>query len=147
MIVLVIVVSVGVLLYGYLLMQRLDRFIERGGFAKEPDEPAEMDILLYGELEMLDEMRRALDDARVRYDLTAEPEVPDAAAYRWIAALSKDDESNLLVCLAARRKNNGIRTMAKCNDRVYEDVFRQTGITVVLHGDATVHRILACLKG
>ena len=147
MIVLIIVVSVGVLLYGYLLMQRLDRFIERGGFAKEPDDPAEMDILLYGELEMLEEMRRALDDARIRCDLTAEPEIPDSAAYRWIAALSKDDASNLLVCLAARRKNKDIRTMAKCNDRIYEDVFRRMGVTVVLHGDPTANRILACLKG
>jgi hypothetical protein len=147
MIALIILVTVGGMLYGYLLVRRLDRFIERGGFAEEPDDPIEKDILFYGEREALDEVCRALDGERVSYDLTAEPEIPYGAAYRWVGALSKDDASNLLVCLAARRKNKDIRTIAKCNDRIYEDVFRRTGVTVVLHGDATAHRILACLKG
>jgi hypothetical protein len=147
MIVLLIVVMAGILLYGYFLMRRLDQFIERGGFAREPDEKAKMDILLYGEPEMLVQVHRALTDAQIRFDVTDEPEVPDGTAYRWIAALSKDDERNLLVCLAARRKNASIRTMAKCNDRVYEEVFRQTGITVVLHEGDAAQRILACLKG
>ena len=49
MIVLVVIVLLGGALYGYLLMCRLDRFIERRGFAKEADDPAEKDILLYGE--------------------------------------------------------------------------------------------------
>lgn len=147
MIVPFIVVMAGILLYGYFLMRRLDQFIERGGIAKEPDEQEKVDILLYGEPEMLEQLRRALMDAQARFDMTDEPEVPDGTAYRWIAALSKDDERNLLVCLAARRKNAGIRTMAKCNDRVYEEIFRQTGITVVLREDDTANRILACLKG
>lgn len=147
MIVLLIVVMAGILLYGYFLMRRLDQFIEGGGFEREPDEQEKMDVLLFGESEMLAQMHHALMDAQVRFDVTDEPEVPDGAAYRWIAALSKDDESNLLVCLAARRKNAGIRMMAKCNDRVYEEVFRQTGITVVLHEGDAAQRILTCLKG
>lgn len=146
MIVLVVVVLLGGALYGYLLMCRLDRFIERRGFAKEPDDPVGRDILLYGERESLDAVGCALDEARVRYDLTSEPEIPDGVGYRWICALSKDDASNLLFCLAARRKDKDIRTMAKLNDRIYEEVFRRADITVVLCGDDAADRILACLK-
>lgn len=146
MIVLVVIVLLGGALYGYLLMCRLDRFIERRGFAKEADDPAEKDILLYGEREMLDEVCRALDVAGIRYDLTSEPEIPDGVAYRWIGALSKDDASNLLVCLAARRKDKGVRTMAKLNDRMYEEIFRRADITIILCGDGAADSIFACLK-
>ena len=147
MIVLLIIVSAGLILYGYFLMCRLDRFIAQGGFAKEPEASIEKEILLYGEQEILDEISHALDAAAITYDRTAGPEIKDGTAYRWIGAFSGDDEDNLLICLSAKRKNVSIRTMARCNNMIYKNIFRQMKITVILQSEVPVSRILAYLKG
>jgi Trk K+ transport system NAD-binding subunit len=68
-------------------------------------------------------------------------------AYHWVGAFSKDDAANLLICLSAKRKNSDIRTMAKCNNVIFENIFRHTGITVILQNDMSASRILACLRG
>lgn len=147
MTVLLIIALVGIILYGYLLVGRLDRFIERGGFAKEPEPFGEKEILLYGEQETIDEISHALHDAAVTYDYTTEPEIMDNITYHWIGAFSKDDMDNLLICLSAKRKNADIHTMAKCNNMIYENIFRQIGIGVILQNDVSATRILACLRG
>lgn len=147
MIVLLITISVGIILYGYLLMRRLDLFFARGGFMEEPETSIEKEILLYGEKETLAEIINVLGDASVSYDYTAEPDIKDGTYYHWIGAFSKDDMDNLLICLSAKRKNNDIGTMAKCNNMIYENIFRQTGISVILGKDISANQILAALKG
>ena len=128
-------------------MDSLDLFIKNGGFIAEPEAIIVKEILLYGEMETLDELSHALDSALVSYDSTTEPEIQDGINYHWIGALSKDDEENLLLCLSAKRKNSNIRTIAKCNNAIYENVFRQTGITVILNRDLSINQILTCLRG
>lgn len=147
MIVLLIIVLIGIILYGYFLMGRLDQFIERGGFVKEPEASTEKEILLYGEPETIDRISHALDAAAITYDFTTEPTIKDGTIYHWIGAFSKDDTNNLLICLSAKRKNSGIRIMAKCNNNIYENVFKQTGITMIFQKDIPINRILACLRG
>jgi hypothetical protein len=151
MFVLFVIVSVGVILYGYFLMSRLDRFIERGCFGTLPEHPVEpsveKEILLYGDRETIEEIRQALDQASITYDGTTEPEISEGIYYHWIGAFSDDDGNNLLICLLAKRKNGQVRTMAKCNNSIYERIFRQTGITVILQNDVPPSRIIACLKG
>ncbi|MEA4970478.1 MAG: NAD-binding protein [Candidatus Pelethousia sp.] len=147
MIVLLIIVSSGIILYGYLLMCRLDRFLERGGFMAEPETPAEKEILLYGELETIDEISHMLDNAALTYDYTPEPDIIAGTIYHWIGAFSQDDADNLLICLMAKRKNSAIRTMAQCNNAIYKNIFRQTGITVILENGVSANQILACLRG
>ncbi len=147
MIVLLVIVLLGIILYGYLLMCRLDRFIEQGGFMAEPDIHTEKEILLYGEKETVDEISHMLDGAAVTYDYTPELDIQNGTSYRWIGAFSEDDEDNLLICLMAKRKNSAVRTMAQCNNVIYETLFKQTGITVILKKDIPVDQILACLRG
>lgn len=147
MIVLLIIVSVGIILYGYLLMDRLDRFITQGGFVKEPEASIEKEILLYGELDIIDEISLALDVTSITYDRTTEPEIKDGSSYQWIGAFSKNDANNLFICMSAKRKNINIRTMAKCNDMIYKNVFKQMDITVVLPNEVPVRQILAYFKG
>lgn len=147
MIVLLVIVSIGILLYGYFLMDRLDQFIEQGGFIQDPEVPKEKEILLYGEPETIDEISHALDAAAITHDFTAEPIIKDGMIYHWIGAFSKDDVDNLLICLSAKRKNSGIRTMARCNNTIYENVFKQTDITMIFQNDIPINQILACLRG
>lgn len=146
MAVLLAIVSVGLLLYGYLLMCRLDRFLARGGIITEPKAAAEKEILLYGSRETLATLRPALEDANITYACASEPGAEDATAYRWIGAFSDDDAENLLFCLSAKKKNNGIRTMAKCNDTTYETVFRRMGVTAILRS-VCADEVLARLRG
>lgn len=147
MITLLIVTSIGVILYGYALMSRLDRFMQKGGFARQPEITVEREILLYGEQETVDAICFALDGAGITYDRTDKLETRDGVIYRWVGAFSTDDENNLLFCLLAKRTNKSIRMMAKCNDMVYKSVFKQTGVAVILEHDITPNRILACLRG
>lgn len=147
MIVLLIIVSAGVILYGYLLMCRLDRALSRNVLMEEPEAAAEKEILLYGEWETVDAIIHILEGAGVTYDYTAEPALQGETAYHWIGAFSEDDADNLLVCLMAKRRNSDIRTMAQCNNIIYETIFRQTGITVILKRGVPAKQILACLRG
>lgn len=147
MITLLIVTTIGVILYGYALTSRLDRFLQKGGFARQPETVTEREILLYGEQETVDAICFALDGAEISYDRTNKLETRDDATYRWVGAFSTDDENNLLACLLAKRTNRSIRMMAKCNDMVYKSVFKQTGVAVILEADITPDRILACLRG
>ncbi len=147
MIALLVIASIGVILYGYMLMSRLDRFMERGGFAGQPKVALEREILLYGEPETTDVIGLALDNAAITYDSASSLEIKDGATYRWVGAFSKDDERNLLICLLAKRKYESIRMMAKCNDMTYDNIFRQAGVTVIFTSDIVPDRILACLRG
>lgn len=148
MIVLLVIFSAGFILYGYLLMGRLDRFIENNGFSKEEKNFTQKEILLCGEEEIIDPLSRALDEAAVTYDRESQSEAEDSGSvfYRWVGAFFADDEKNLLICLMAKRKNSAVCTMAKCNDRLFENIFRQTGVTVILQNEIPVNRVLACLK-
>ncbi|MEA5014694.1 MAG: NAD-binding protein [Candidatus Limiplasma sp.] len=147
MAVLLLMVSIGVVLYGYLLVRRLDRFIQRGGIVQEPAAMVRKEILLYGGKDAVGRIARALDEAAITYDRTAEMDVRNGAAYDWVGAFSESDADNLLFCLLAKRKNERIHTLAECNDRMYENVFKQAGITAILPKNAPVDQILACLKG
>lgn len=144
---LLIIVSVGIILYGYLLMCRLDCFIERGGFTKESDASKEKEILLYAEKEIIDEIKLVLDNADVTYDCTTEPEIKDSTIYHWIGAISNDDANNLLICLSAKRRNSSVCTIAKCNNIIYESIFRQMGITIILKNSVSANQIRTCLRG
>ena len=149
MIALLIILSVGVMLYGYMLMGRVDGFMGRGGFLEEHKRVAvpEREILLYGEKNTIGAIGAALEDAAITYDCTDELEIRDEITYRWVGAFSKEDEQNLLICMLAKRKNGSIRMMAKCNDMIYERIFRQMGITVIFQNDMSPNRIVACLRG
>ncbi len=147
MIVLLVIASIGVILYGYFWMSRLDRFFAQGGFTKEPETSMQKDILLYGEQKTVGEISHTLDAAAITYDLTTEPDIKDGVTYRWIGAFFRKRYEYLLICLSAKRKDENTRTMAKCNDMIYENIFRQTGITVILQNDVPADRILAFLKG
>ena len=147
MMVLLAMVSIGVMLYGYVLVRRLDRFLQRAEMEKEPEATVHKEVLLYGQGEPADRIGHALQEAAIAYDRTAEPDIRDGALYHWAGAFSDSDADNLLFCLWAKRRNENVRTLAQCNDRMYENVFKQAGITVVLPKDASVSQILACLKG
>jgi len=147
MIALLIVTTIGVILYGYVLMNRIDRFIEQGGFAPGLRKITQREILLYGEPETLNTIGLALKRAAISYDYLNELEIKDGVTYRWVGAFSRDDESNLLICMLVKRNDDKIRMMAKCNDMVYESIFRQMGVTVIFQNEVSPDRILACLRG
>ena len=147
MIVLLVIVSIGILLYGYVLMCRLDRFFEGGGFAQAPRAPLHKEILLYGEQPVMDEIRHMLDDQHILYDCTGQPDISQEVVYRWIGAFSKDDADNLLICMMGKRRNSAVRTIAACNDSLYEKVFRQMGISIVVRDGVQASRIIDFIKG
>ncbi len=147
MVVLLVIVCAGIMLYGAFLMARLDRFLAKGGFSGMPEISMEKDILLYGAQDFVDQICLELDQAAVTYDKTSEPAVQERTLYHWIGAFSDDDADNLLLCLSARRENGQIRTMARCNDMAYESIFKQMGITVILHKEVSAHLVLASLRG
>lgn len=145
--VLLIIIVIGAVLIGYVAVSRLDGFFNRGGFTKEPDTFVTKEIFLYGDQTAMETLSEDLSKAKITNDWAAEPDMAPGVHYRWIGAFSGSDEDNLLACLSAKRNQLGIHTMAKCNDLTYQNVFKQTQITVIMRGDTTAAQIMKHLKG
>ncbi len=144
---LLIIAVIGAMLIGYVAVSRLDGFFGRVGFTKEPDAIVTKDIFLYGDQQAVKALSECLNNARITNDWAAEPEMNAGVHYSWFGAFSGSDEDNLLACLSAKRNQPDIHTMAKCNDTTYQNVFKQTKITVILRGEINAAQISMHLKG
>ncbi|MPN58367.1 hypothetical protein SDC9_206071 [bioreactor metagenome] len=49
--------------------------------------------------------------------------------------------------MMGKRRNSAVRTIAACNDTLYEDVFRQMGISVIVSNGIQASRIIDYIKG
>jgi len=144
---LLIAAFAGVIVIGYFLLRRFDRFFDKGGFVPETAEKRECkkkDILLFGDDKEIAGLCRALTAAGLSVD-AAELGENQGASYRWAGAFSHDDAENLLFCLSAKRKKLDILTMCKCNEPIYGNLMTNKGIDAVLGGVDTL-TIIKLLK-
>lgn len=143
----IIIVLIGTILYGYVLMKKLDGYISQNFIKEEYVTLPQKDILLYGEPETIAAVVGVLEKESVLYDVTAQPEIKENTVYDWIGAFSEDDMNNLLICMGGKRKNPRVYTIAKCNQNIYEVVFKEMDITIIVKQEISAKQILACLRG
>ena len=128
--VLVVAMS-GILLYGYYLMRRLDRFIAAGGIPESPAARRQSAVLIFGGPEISGTLAASLEEKGITYEVTDHPDLLEYSAFLAVAAISESDLDNLLLCSEAKRLRPDILSFAICNDMTYKSVFDNAGIGCV----------------
>jgi len=104
----------------------------------------EQGTLLFGQEEDIFSAREWLKKSHFCYDEVDAPSLPRKGYFYLFLALSKSDVDNLVLCAAAKRQYEGIKTAARLSDTVYLPVYKQTGVDYILpaQGDAEIMELL-----
>ncbi len=143
-----VIAFIGIFLFGYYLMFRVDRFLSAEGFTDGPAVvSAKHTILVYGETELAEALVDYLREKGVTYLVTNRPDIPENASFLAIAAVSKNDTDNLLLCSQAKKLWPGVILFAVCNDLTYKNLFDFTGVNQIFTGSYETSVLLESLKG
>ena len=126
----VILLFAGALIFGYIGIAGLD--IKQVSPTEESIPPMKSETLLFGPKEDIFSAREWLKKSKYCYDEIDAPELPREGHYQLLLALSKSDVDNLILCAAAKKQYDGIKTAARLTDTVYLPVFRDAGIDYIL---------------
>lgn len=143
MTVLLVISMLGVAVLGYVVMYRIDRFIQRGGIIDGPQGRVHQGALVYGAPDIAERLQKTGIKCR---NLT-EPVYPEDGFYSALFALSPDDIENLVICRAAKQADPGIYIIARCNVPRLDGVFKDAGAKRVLRAGEPVDVLLAELGG
>lgn len=143
----VLVISmVGVFIFGFLLMRRVDGFLTGGGFHKTPGDSVVKDVLVFSECAKQSDEMNAIKDSlgglAKQYDIINKPQIPEKCRYGIVVSISDNDMENLMLCAMAKRLYVDVFTVAKCNDKRYEPVFCRDDIDVFVFDDRSA---LSCI--
>ncbi len=119
-----------IIILGYYLMNGLDAFLTGGVFIN-PSSKNVSHILLFG-LSSDSEIINVLEDINVIYDLTDNECFTPLNIYKIVFACSDNDMNNLMICSSAKRADYNIYTVAKCNNKLYETVFRRDEVDKIV---------------
>ncbi len=128
----VVLLFLGALVCGFLGKAGLDRM--HRSQKTETARDMEPGTLLFGQEEDIFSAREWLKKSNFCYDEVDAPTLPREGNFRFLLALSKNDVDNLLLCSAARRRFDSIKTAARVSDTVYLPVFKEAGIDYILPG-------------
>lgn len=130
-IVLIVVSGIGVLLYGYFLMDKLDDYLNGGGFSGAPQAWESKGILIFSDLPDKMELQPLLQAASYSHAVVDSPALPPRSVYRAVFALSANDLDNILLCMLAQKAHSTV-TVALCNDKQYLRIFQEYPIDKVV---------------
>ena len=142
-----IIVTIGIVLYGYLLMHRIDRFFDKQPLGETPLDFSQKDVLLFGNPEDLKTLCQQLGMVGLSFDCVDEPKLCAHTVYRFVGAFSRSDIDNLQLCTSAKRDQKGIRILTKCNDPIYENIYKHIGASLVLRKDVECIQIFSFIEG
>ncbi len=145
MIALLLITTIGISLLGYLMMVRLDNFIESGGFVEGPEAMLEPIVLIYDPHRDQGTLEKSLMEHHIRFQCITEPHVPENMIPVVVAAFSDSDMDNLLLCNEARHLHPDLFTVAVCNDALYTHLFKESGIKQVFYQHFPEKILLECL--
>ncbi|QAT49449.1 hypothetical protein EQM14_06480 [Caproiciproducens sp. NJN-50] len=140
---LLIISMLGIILLGYVIMSRIDHFIEKGGIVDSPQGRENQGVLVYGAPEAVSRIQKAGMNCRTLTD----PIFPKDGLYSVFFILSGDDQINLVLCRAAKDFDPGIFVIARCNDPELSEIFEVAGANRLLRLDESVDSLLAELRG
>jgi Trk K+ transport system NAD-binding subunit len=64
-----------------------------------------------------------------------EPDIPVNVQIMMVLAISNNDLDNLLLCNKARHHFPDVYLIAKCNDALYQDIFKDTGVHQIINSN------------
>lgn len=134
-----IILALGILciiLFGYYLMKKFDAFFT-GDMKAHPSGENRNRVLLFGlssDVFVLD----ALNRLKIGYDLADIDFFIPPDKYTMVFACSDNDIDNLLICSSAKKSDGDLFTVAKCNDKLYETVFRRADVDKIVFDTKSV---------
>jgi len=140
---LLMIAALGMIALGYLVMSRIDRFIENGGFVDSQQGRANRGVLVYAAPEMVIQMQKA----GMKCTAIDTPNFPEDGFYSAVFALSRNDRENLAICRAAKRFDLGIYMVARCSEPELYEAFEAAGIHRILNAGESAYSLLAELRG
>ncbi len=143
MMVLLLIMTVGMILFGYLFMWRIDNFLGRGGIIDSPQGRTNRGVLLYG----APEVSRKITEAGIKCKTLTDLAFPEDEYYSALFALSWDDDKNLTICHAAKHADPGILVIARCNLPELSGVYEAAGVNKLLNAGEPIEELLTKLWG
>ena len=140
MVILFALMSLGILLFGYYIMSRIDAFLQHDSFIDNPNRQNEPVLLIYTTKKtdpLLATLLPRLYRQKVRFLIVFDPHVPFKANVYAVLAISGSDIDNLLLCREAKHRFAEVYTIARCHDPLYRHFFQEAGINRILTGDAS----------
>lgn len=129
----------GIMVVYYYFLSRIDKFISTEEALYETEEFTYKDILLYKDA---DEIVATLKANNLKFDLVEYPGIPRFCYYKVVVGVSNSDLDNLLLCKTAKRFDPFVRTVAKCNVQMYQEMFHCEEIDAVVADSSEVKVIL-----
>ncbi len=141
-----VLVMLAFLPAGYWLMKRLDVFLSRPFAAPDGRAAPEIDLALFAGEELLRGLCPALKEAGISFDVIRDGDDLSGRAYRLVCALGENDLQNLLICSVRKKLDSGCAVLARCNDPLYRNLYRDAGARCLDETEITALRIAGELR-
>lgn len=131
---------------GYILMDRLDIFLASDNIIKASNQEDTQSILVYKgdtDVSMILETVDVNDRSLVFADDYEDYELRGCKA---IVAISDNDADNLMLCVKAKHTKAGITTIARCNNNLNLEIFKEAGVTKIVTTITMMDSIRQLLK-
>lgn len=129
----------GVMIIYYLFIAHIDKCVGAEEALFSEKECVSKDVLLY---KNVGDIAFYLKENHLDFDVTDYPSFPKLCFYKIVLGISENDLDNLLICKIAKHFDADVRTVAKCNLKVYHEIFDCEEVDVVISNIDEVKSIL-----
>lgn len=143
MTILLILSTLGVMLFGFFVMLRLDNILAKGCILESPHSRANQGVLLYGAPDAKEKICRI----GLKCTTLTMLSFPEDGFYSALLALSGDDGGNIAICRAAKRSDPDIAIIARCNAPELREVYEAVGASRLLDAGESIDGLLTELWG
>lgn len=131
---------------GYILMDRLDTFLASDKIIKAVSQEDTQSILVYKGDTDLSMILETVDDRDKSLVFAQDYEDYELRGCKAIVAISDNDADNLMLCVKAKHTKAGITTIARCNNNLNLEIFREAGVTKIVTTMTMMDSIRQLLK-
>ena len=131
---------------GYILMDRLDTFLASDKIIKAVSQEDTQSILVYKGDTDLSMILETVDDRDKSLVFAQDYEDYELRGCKAIVAISDNDADNLMLCVKAKHTKAGITTIARCNNNLNLEIFREAGVTKIVTTITMMDSIRQLLK-
>ena len=140
---LLIVVTLGVFLFGYVMVKRFDTFVDSGGIPYSPEVREKKGILIHGSPDAV----RAAKKHNVLYAELKNAEFPkDGCCFSTALFLSDNEADNLRLCREARAYDPDVYIIVKCLDMRMKEVYYDCGASYIVSPEESADKLLAEIR-
>ncbi|MCC5911726.1 MAG: hypothetical protein JJT76_14975 [Clostridiaceae bacterium] len=157
MTIIVALITIVFLLFGYYLMDRVDRFVEKyeqyanENLSDEYNDSGKMEekvILIYGDSELTNRVKAYCRSQKYIYEDIADiSNINTKLNYKCLFALSYNDVDNLMISSVAFKIYSIPSIIALCNNQSHLKIYNEFNFDEVLLYNDKIDRLLNSLKG